>query len=48
MSFKCGEEPGKGIYRCTNCGHIVRLDDNTDKLPPCPNCKKCEYSVAIT
>lgn len=44
MVYKCGEKPGIGRYVCTKCDYIIRLDDNTDKLPPCPNCKKgCTY-----
>ncbi len=38
-----GEKPGKGIYKCRKCGEIVRLDDETDTLPPCPKCKGTEY-----
>ena len=38
-----GERPGKGIYKCKNCGQIVRLDDSTDTLPPCPRCAKTEF-----
>lgn len=38
-----GEKPGKGTYQCTACGELVRLDDNTDTLPPCPKCHKTNY-----
>ena len=38
-----GEKPGKGIYICTNCGETVRLDDNSDRLPPCPRCRGTNY-----
>ncbi|MDB4948443.1 MAG: hypothetical protein JWM27_1092 [Gemmatimonadetes bacterium] len=38
-----GEKPGKGTYTCTNCGTTVRLDDDTDCLPPCPKCQKTSY-----
>ncbi|MSR92645.1 zinc ribbon-containing protein [Inconstantimicrobium porci] len=38
-----GEKPGIGTYTCTNCGEQVKLDDNTDTLPPCPVCHKTEY-----
>lgn len=41
-----GEKPGKGTYICTNCGQRVVLDDNTDTLPPCPNCSKTTYRKA--
>lgn len=35
---RTGEKPGKGRYRCTKCGEVIRLDDNSDTLPPCPRC----------
>ncbi|MDP2181430.1 MAG: hypothetical protein Q8K99_02535 [Actinomycetota bacterium] len=38
-----GEKPGKGTYKCTNCGQLVHLDDTTDTLPPCPNCSKTVF-----
>jgi len=38
-----GEKPGKGVYVCKSCGQVVRLDDNTDTLPPCPKCGGTEY-----
>lgn len=38
-----GEKPGKGTYTCTNCGQVVVLDDDSDKLPPCPHCDGTEY-----
>lgn len=39
-----GEKPGKGTYTCKKCGQVVRLDDNTDTLPPCPKCNGTEYN----
>ncbi len=39
-----GEKPGKGTYVCKNCGQSVVLDDDTDTLPPCPNCSGTEYT----
>ncbi|TLS36669.1 zinc ribbon-containing protein [Pseudalkalibacillus caeni] len=30
--------PGKGTYKCKNCGTEVTLDDQGDQLPPCPSC----------
>lgn len=33
-----GEKPGKGEYTCVKCGQVVKLNDEEDKLPPCPNC----------
>lgn len=41
--YRTGEKPGKGIYKCTECGQLVRLDDNTDTLPPCPKCENTTY-----
>ncbi len=38
-----GEKPGKGVYVCKHCGQKVVLDDNSDKLPPCPKCNHTEY-----
>lgn len=38
-----GEKPGAGTYICDNCGQIVVLDDNTDRLPACPKCHGTEY-----
>lgn len=41
--YSTGEKPGKGIYMCTKCGQYVRLDDDTDTLPPCPKCENTTY-----
>jgi len=41
--YKTGEKPGKGKYKCTKCGQIVVLDDDSDKLPPCPHCTNTTY-----
>ena len=38
-----GEKQGKGTYMCLECAQMVTLDDNTDTLPPCPNCKGKEF-----
>ncbi|MDN5323726.1 MAG: hypothetical protein PWQ67_2180 [Clostridia bacterium] len=38
-----GEKPGKGLYECIKCGQLVRLDDHTDTLPPCPSCNGTEF-----
>ena len=43
MSYHCGEKPGKGRYVCLNCGEDLYLDDNTDTLPPCAKCEKCDF-----
>jgi len=39
-----GEKPGKGTYTCTNCGQTVVLDNDSDRLPPCPNCEGTKYT----
>jgi DNA-directed RNA polymerase subunit RPC12/RpoP len=44
--FKTGEKPGKGTYRCLECGKLVTLDDQNDTLPPCPICHYTEYEKA--
>jgi hypothetical protein len=40
---KTGEKPGKGIYECETCGDRIRLDDETDTLPPCPACHGTDF-----
>jgi DNA-directed RNA polymerase subunit RPC12/RpoP len=39
-----GENPGRGVYRCTTCGQTVVLDDTTDTLPPCPKYSNTDYN----
>jgi len=41
-----GEKPGIGTYKCTKCGELVRLDQNSDTLPPCPKCHATSYTKA--
>ncbi len=43
MTHSTGEKPGKGIYQCLKCFQLVRLDDETDTLPPCPKCSETEF-----
>lgn len=43
MTYKTGEKPGIGTYKCIVCGEIVVLDDMTDTLPPCPRCGETTY-----
>lgn len=43
MSYRTGEKPGKGTYTCVNCGTTVTLDDDDDRLPPCPKCNGTEF-----
>ncbi len=42
-----GEKPGKGTYACTNCNWQVRLDDDSDRLPPCGKCGKGQHTKYI-
>lgn len=42
-----GEKPGKGVYQCTSCTWKVRLDDNSDRLPPCGNCGKGQNTTYV-
>ena len=44
MSVTTGQKPGKGNYTCVACGETIVLDDESDKLPPCPKCSKTEYT----
>ena len=44
MIYKTGEKPGKGSYYCTKCKTRVVLDDDTDRLPPCPKCSNTTYT----
>lgn len=39
-----GEKPGIGSYKCIFCKKVLKLDENTDKLPPCPNCNNTSYN----
>lgn len=39
-----GEKPGEGTYKCVKCGCVIKLDDNTDTLPPCPKCNGTEFN----
>ena len=41
--YKTGQKPGKGLYQCVHCNQTVRLDDDTDTLPPCPKCEETTY-----
>jgi len=42
--YRTGEKPGKGQYQCTKCGYIIRLDDDSDTLPPCPECDNTTWN----
>ena len=38
-----GERPGKGTYKCSNCGQKIMLDDNSNTLTPCTRCRGNKY-----
>lgn len=38
-----GEKPGKGKYVCKKCKTEIVLDDDTDRMPPCPKCDGIEF-----
>ncbi|AYD39648.1 hypothetical protein D4Z93_03575 [Clostridium fermenticellae] len=42
--YSTGDKPGKGHYKCTNCGEIIYLDQDTDTLPPCPKCRMSTFT----
>ncbi|MBE0601049.1 MAG: hypothetical protein IH607_04625 [Firmicutes bacterium] len=42
--YHTGEKPGKGTYKCTRCGQLVVLDNDTDTLPPCPKCQNTSFT----
>ncbi|NOU17355.1 MAG: hypothetical protein HOO91_07350 [Bacteroidales bacterium] len=42
--YTTGEKPGKGLYKCVKCGEVIRLDDNSDVLPPCPQCHGTKWT----
>ena len=46
IMYKTGEKPGKGFYRCVVCGKIIYLNDDTDTLPPCPECHNTSWTRA--
>ena len=37
------EEPGIGSYQWKSCGDVVRLDNSSDRLPPCPRYHMTDY-----
>ena len=47
MASYTGEKPRKGTYKCKNCGNIVRLDQSTDRLPPCGKCHKTKFKKLV-
>lgn len=38
MTINTGSYPGVGIYYCKTCGKTLRLDESTDRMPPCSKC----------
>lgn len=37
-TYKTGDTPGKGTYRCTTCGLEKVLNNDTEALPNCSMC----------
>jgi DNA-directed RNA polymerase subunit RPC12/RpoP len=42
--YKTGDKPGKGNYRCMQCGKVITLNDENDTLPACPLCNATEWT----
>lgn len=42
--YKTGQKPGKGHYKCTTCGEVIYLNDDSDVLPPCPECSNTTWN----
>ena len=42
MTYKIGETPGEGTYKCTECGEELNLSAN-EELPECPECGNDEF-----
>lgn len=42
--YTTGEKPGKGRYKYEKCREVIRLDDDSDKLPPCPSCHGTKWT----
>lgn len=43
-TYNSGEKPGKGTYKCTKCGNVITLEQNSDELPVCPRCKNTTFT----
>ena len=38
-TFRIGDQPGTGDYRCLKCGkYVASLLKPEDQIPPCKNC----------
>jgi rubrerythrin len=36
--YSVGEQPGKGVYACEECGSHVTVREDSDELPSCNIC----------
>jgi hypothetical protein len=41
---RSGENPGRGYYKCRECGRVIRLRTDGDCLPRCPVCWNREWA----
>lgn len=41
--YETGEKPGRGLYLCAKCDERIRLDQDSDRLPPCPRCNGTKW-----
>jgi DNA-directed RNA polymerase subunit RPC12/RpoP len=44
LRYHTGHRPGRGLYLCIFCGMKLILDDNKDRLPPCPRCHRTRFN----
>jgi predicted nucleic acid-binding Zn-ribbon protein len=44
--YKTGDNPGTGKYRCTRCGTIVVIKDDSALLQSCPGCHNTTFERA--
>ena len=40
-----GEEPGRGLFKCTKCGHALELQGREESLPLCQHCGGMEWEI---
>jgi DNA-directed RNA polymerase subunit RPC12/RpoP len=38
-----GQKPGMGWYVCIRCGEDLKLDEDTDVMPPCAKCDGTKF-----
>ena len=43
--YATSENPGKCRYKCVKCGEVIRLDEDSDTLPPCPWCNGTKWTL---